>query len=274
MSNGVVVAPSPRIGSIYQNQAVISSGSLPIPPLQRHPNRRKDTFNNTTDEDESSGSGDESEGSVSGDSFISPSSTPPEQMGSCQQLTASTSSTISPSPPTTTQPPQPSPATTTKKLPRAPKPVIMRPAYKRYLIATPPPVLVVHLKRFQQIAKTHLISFSHGFKKLDDYVTFPEYLDLTPFLAPRKEDYGAEKRRKDRVMGRKRERGRRGVRIGCMLLWCTLGTWCVPFFLSWDQHGLMVYYSLEAITLRTLRSLLNFPVGRQRIYKDGQSLIR
>ena len=208
MSNGVVVAPSPRIGSIYQNQAVISSGSLPIPPLQRHPNRRKDTFNNTTDEDESSGSGDESEGSVSGDSFISPSSTPPEQMGSRQQLTASTSSTISPSPPTTTQPPQPSPATTTKKLPRAPKPVIMRPAYKRYLIATPPPVLVVHLKRFQQIAKTHLISFSHGFKKLDDYVTFPEYLDLTPFLAPRKEDYGLGKRRKDRVDGEKG--GKRG----------------------------------------------------------------
>lgn len=70
-----------------------------------------------------------------------------------------------------------------------PKPVIMRPAYKRYLIAVPPPVLVIHLKRFQQVSKT-MISFSNGFKKLDDFVTFPETLDLTPFLAPKKEDYG------------------------------------------------------------------------------------
>jgi ubiquitin C-terminal hydrolase len=66
----------------------------------------------------------------------------------------------------------------------------MRPAYKRYLIAIPPPVLVIHLKRFQQTTKTPTLSFSHGFKKLDDYVTFPEYLDLAPFLAPKKEDFG------------------------------------------------------------------------------------
>jgi len=59
----------------------------------------------------------------------------------------------------------------------------MRPTRKRYLIVTPPPVLVIYLKLFQQIAKTHLISLSHGFKMLDDYVTFPEYLDLTPFGA-------------------------------------------------------------------------------------------
>ncbi|KAK0204188.1 hypothetical protein DFS33DRAFT_1475633 [Desarmillaria ectypa] len=72
---------------------------------------------------------------------------------------------------------------------KKPKPVIMRPAYKRYLIATPPPVLVVHLKRFQQISKMTMISFSNGFKKLEDYVTFPEILDLTPFLAPKKEDF-------------------------------------------------------------------------------------
>ncbi|KAJ6508689.1 hypothetical protein C8R45DRAFT_449905 [Mycena sanguinolenta] len=73
--------------------------------------------------------------------------------------------------------------------PKKPKPVIMRPAYKRYLIAVPPPVLVIHLKRFQQVSKT-MISFSNGFKKLDDFVTFPETLDLTPFLTPKKEDYG------------------------------------------------------------------------------------
>lgn len=72
----------------------------------------------------------------------------------------------------------------------------MRPAYKRYLIGTPPPVLVIHLKRFQQISKTHMLSFSHGFRKLDDYVTFPELLDLTPYLAPKKEDFGLGKKAK------------------------------------------------------------------------------
>jgi len=66
----------------------------------------------------------------------------------------------------------------------------MRPAYKRYLIAIPPPILVIHLKRFQQLLKNPVLSFSHGFKKLDDFVTFPEYLDMTPFLAPKKEDFG------------------------------------------------------------------------------------
>ncbi|KAJ6616477.1 hypothetical protein B0H10DRAFT_2037202 [Mycena sp. CBHHK59/15] len=75
---------------------------------------------------------------------------------------------------------------------KKPKPVMMCPAYKRYLIAVPPPVLVIHLKRFQQVSKT-MISFSNGFKKLDDYVTFPEHLDLTPFLAPKKEDFGLRK---------------------------------------------------------------------------------
>ena len=64
-------------------------------------------------------------------------------------------------------------------------------------------MLVFYLKQFQQITKMRLISFSHGFKKPDDYVTFPEYPDLMPFLAPRKEDYGLGKRRKDRVDGEK-----------------------------------------------------------------------
>ncbi|KAF9239325.1 peptidase C19, ubiquitin carboxyl-terminal hydrolase 2 [Melanogaster broomeanus] len=68
------------------------------------------------------------------------------------------------------------------------KQVLMRPAYKRYLIATPPPILVVHLKRFQQTSKNP-VSFSTGFRKLDDCIAFPEYLDLAPFLAPRREDY-------------------------------------------------------------------------------------
>ncbi|KAF8158882.1 hypothetical protein K438DRAFT_327171 [Mycena galopus ATCC 62051] len=89
------------------------------------------------------------------------------------------------------------PRTKSKK----PKPVIMRPAYKRYLIAVPPPVLVIHLKRFQQVSKT-MISFSNGFKKLDDYVTFPETLDLTPFLAPKKEDYGLRSSKKGNGKGK------------------------------------------------------------------------
>ncbi|EGO03452.1 hypothetical protein SERLA73DRAFT_29111, partial [Serpula lacrymans var. lacrymans S7.3] len=50
----------------------------------------------------------------------------------------------------TEQEPRPS------KVPRS-KQVIMRPAFKRYLISTPPPVLVVHLKRFQQTSKTPVI---------------------------------------------------------------------------------------------------------------------
>ncbi|KAI6007873.1 peptidase C19, ubiquitin carboxyl-terminal hydrolase 2 [Pisolithus marmoratus] len=70
-----------------------------------------------------------------------------------------------------------------------PKQVLMRPAYKRYLIATPPPILVIHLKRFQQSSKTPVTSFASSFKKLDDYISFPEYLDLTPYLAPKREDY-------------------------------------------------------------------------------------
>ncbi|KIY71385.1 cysteine proteinase [Cylindrobasidium torrendii FP15055 ss-10] len=78
---------------------------------------------------------------------------------------------------------------------RRPKPTIQRPAYKRYLIASPPPVLVVHLKRFQQLNKSSVVlSFSSGFKKIDDYVTFPETLDLTPFLAPRKADFVGKKK--------------------------------------------------------------------------------
>lgn len=77
-----------------------------------------------------------------------------------------------------------------KKIPRS-KQVIMRRAYKRYLIATAPPILIIHLKRFQQVSKhPSFSSFSSGFKKLDDFVSFPEYLDLGPYLAPHKEDFG------------------------------------------------------------------------------------
>lgn len=71
------------------------------------------------------------------------------------------------------------------------KQVILRRVYKRYLIADAPPILVVHLKRFQQTSKTYSMSFSgaSGVKKLDEYVAFPEFLDIGPFLAPRREDF-------------------------------------------------------------------------------------
>ncbi|KAI0371338.1 cysteine proteinase [Pilatotrama ljubarskyi] len=88
------------------------------------------------------------------------------------------------------------------KIPRS-KQVIMRKMYKRYLISRPPPILVIHLKRFQQMAKVHTISLSGGFKKLDDFVAFPEYLDLAPFLAPKREDFAPDKTDKGK---RKQER--------------------------------------------------------------------
>ena len=70
------------------------------------------------------------------------------------------------------------------------------------------------------------------------------------------------KRRKDRIDAEKEVkveeggrggRRRRGVCIGCMLLW----EYSAPLLL-----GLMVNNSLEVITLRTLRSILNRPVRR------------
>ncbi|KZT70482.1 cysteine proteinase [Daedalea quercina L-15889] len=81
------------------------------------------------------------------------------------------------------------------------KQVILRRMYKRYLISDAPPILVVHLKRFQQTSKTHSVSFSSvsGVKKLDDYVSFPELLDIGPFLAPRRENYSLDEDGKVKV---------------------------------------------------------------------------
>jgi hypothetical protein len=89
--------------------------------------------------------------------------------------------------------------------------VVLRQAFKRYLIDVPPPILVIHLKRFQQIhhkfsgKKKAFSSSSSGSpspypllagsaKKLEDYVSFSEILDLRPFLAPKKETFGLDKR--------------------------------------------------------------------------------
>ncbi|KAF9459734.1 hypothetical protein BDZ94DRAFT_1267549 [Collybia nuda] len=164
-----VAQPTPRLGQVLSHlppSTSASKDSLPIPkPRYQQPRSDVDSA------DDSSGSGAESENSVAtSHRSIDSSST---SVGMDHH--------------------QPRVQVPTKK-PSRPKPVIMRPAYKRYLIGTPPPVLVIHLKRFQQISKTHMLSFSHGFRKLDDYVTFPELLDLTPYLAPRKEDFGLGKK--------------------------------------------------------------------------------
>ncbi|CAE6457633.1 unnamed protein product [Rhizoctonia solani] len=66
---------------------------------------------------------------------------------------------------------------------------IHRRALKRYLIATPPPVLVIHLKRFHQVAGAGTLLFG-SLRKLDDFVAFPEVLDIAPFVAPNREEYG------------------------------------------------------------------------------------
>lgn len=143
-------------------------------------------------------------------------------------------------PATTSTPPA---ATATKPKQKKKKETILRPAYKRYLVSVPPPVLVIHLKRFKQMhssPSSGLASFAEriaagfsagqsgsgtgfgygggrggfggsygsggfgggfggfggiggGFKKLEEFVSFPEWLDLSPFLAPRREDIGVKK---------------------------------------------------------------------------------
>ncbi|CAG8460639.1 11416_t:CDS:2 [Acaulospora morrowiae] len=53
---------------------------------------------------------------------------------------------------------------------------ILREAYKRYLFSSLPPVLVLHLKRFQQTGK--------WMKKIDDFVEFDEEIDVGNFIVP------------------------------------------------------------------------------------------
>lgn len=96
-------------------------------------------------------------------------------------------------------------------LPRS-KQVIYRRALKRYLIARPPPILVIHLKRFQQVSKSPVTLFG-SLKKLDDYVSFPEYLDMRPFLAPKREDYGLGR---GELKGKIIEKGRREEDQACV----------------------------------------------------------
>lgn len=48
---------------------------------------------------------------------------------------------------------------------------------------------ILDLKRFQQVSRTPISLFA-SLKKIDDFIAFPEYLDLKPFIAPRREEFG------------------------------------------------------------------------------------
>lgn len=181
---------------------------LSVPPLGQH--LESDTNTSASSVTDYSSDGGESDTTsvstatsalVSGqsvDSLVESSTTDPSTPSAMSYLMNGSGSPVHPSSnaPSSSVQQQSQPSPAKQKKPKPPKPVIMRPAYKRYLVATPPPILVIHLKRFQQINKNPIMSFSSGFKKLEDYVAFPEYFDLTPFLAPKKEDFGLGKRGK------------------------------------------------------------------------------
>ncbi|KAE8212335.1 hypothetical protein CF327_g4017 [Tilletia walkeri] len=68
---------------------------------------------------------------------------------------------------------------------------IERRALKRYLIASAPPVLVFHFKRFQSNTARFggRRSRPGDFSKIDDPVSFPEFFDVSPWLAPAREEF-------------------------------------------------------------------------------------
>lgn len=169
------VAPSPAPTSIYN----LASASLNPPRvLRRRVPRRQLVESNSSDDSFDDTDASLSDASSTGEPCVSPFASQEDFRN----------------PPTDAVPPSPKYASRSlapekPKIPRS-KQVVMRRCYKRYLIADPPLILVVHLKRFQQTSKMPFMSFSMGFKKLDDYVAFPEHLDITPFLAPNKGDFG------------------------------------------------------------------------------------
>jgi ubiquitin carboxyl-terminal hydrolase 16/45 len=69
---------------------------------------------------------------------------------------------------------------------------VLRRAYKRYMIASSPEILVFHLKRFRQTQKGLAFTSFYDLKKIDDFIPFPEELDLAPFMAPDRQDYKGE----------------------------------------------------------------------------------
>ncbi|KZS97203.1 cysteine proteinase [Sistotremastrum niveocremeum HHB9708] len=146
-----------------------SQDSLVIPRHRAtyHPNRHVHIIPGSDNESNSAGSSDESSDGALTDTSVTSAST-------------SQPSITAPAPNGTHE-------NSKRPIPRS-KQVIMRRAFKRYLIAKPPPVLIIHLKRFQQVSRTPVALFG-SFKKLDDYVPFPEKLDLAPYMAPRREDF-------------------------------------------------------------------------------------
>ncbi|BFZ63267.1 Ubiquitin carboxyl-terminal hydrolase 16 [Saitoella coloradoensis] len=83
----------------------------------------------------------------------------------------------SPTTESSTTAPVPSPPSDAKEEKKEEKkPTVMRIAYKRFVIATPPKVLTLHLKRFQQVGRS--------MRKIDDFVEFETEIDLQPFIAP------------------------------------------------------------------------------------------
>ncbi|MBW0542452.1 hypothetical protein O181_082167 [Austropuccinia psidii MF-1] len=67
---------------------------------------------------------------------------------------------------------------------------VMCRAFKRYLFAKLPKILVIHLQRFEAILKSGLFNkqISAQWTKTDDYISFPEKLDLSPFISPELHD--------------------------------------------------------------------------------------
>jgi ubiquitin carboxyl-terminal hydrolase 16/45 len=165
-------SPPPQPTSIYN----LASASLNPPRILRRRTPRRQP----AETDSSDGSFDDT------DASFSDNSSPGSPFASQEDLLKN------PSIDTVLSSPKFAPRSLGSEKPKTPrsKQVIMRRFYKRYLIADPPLILVAHLKRFQQTSRTPFMSFSAGFKKLDDYVTFPEHLDITPFMAPNKEDFG------------------------------------------------------------------------------------
>lgn len=161
------------------NSAVTSSSSLVPPQIKKRKHLRQNRGSDSSSEDDydsSSSSGDES-GYSDASSAASTTASPSGSRRTSLEAQPSASAHSN----------QPAGE---RKIPKSQQ-VVMRRTFKRYLIAVPPPILVIHLKRFQQVSKSnpYAMAFSSGFKKLDDFVAFPEYLDVAPFLAPSKAEF-------------------------------------------------------------------------------------
>ncbi|KAG0044616.1 hypothetical protein BGZ83_010158 [Gryganskiella cystojenkinii] len=63
-----------------------------------------------------------------------------------------------------------------------PKKHVLRKAYKRYLVSTLPPTLVLHLKRFEQANSKFGMM-----RKIEDQVDIPVELDMAPYCIPKSE---------------------------------------------------------------------------------------